>query len=178
MSMKEDLLKKIADMEYEFFKNLRMENEECKKEKAFKLMRMARFYPLSEDTLKSYMEDLKRFLEEGENIMALKYKCIEGGLLQGGEIVEEIVEIESQWMKDLKRRYPRAFANRIEDFERYLRCELLTFSPETLRYYHRDVLEAKENGINMAEIAYVYLFRKIGYGSIEEAEKSHLERVK
>jgi len=176
--MKENLLEKIANMEYEFFKNLNMENEECRKEKTFKLMRMSRFYPFSEDTLESYIEDLRKALEEGENLMLLKYRCIEGGLLQGGELIEEIVEIESQWMRDLRRRYPRAFANRIEDFERYLRCELLTFSPETLKKYHREVLEAKEKGINMAEMAYVYLFRSIGYEGIEDAEKSNLERIK
>ncbi len=176
--MKEELLREIAEKEYLMFQRLKMENEECRKEKTFKLMRMARFYPLSEDTLKSYLQDLESALSSGENLMALKYKCMGGGIIHAGDMLEEIVKIESEWMQDLKRKYPRAFANKIEDFERYLRCELLTFSVNTLKLYHRDVEEANKRGRNLAEVSYVYLFRKIGYSGIEEVEKSRLESVK
>lgn len=121
---KEKMLERIANLEYEMFERLKMKNEECRKENTFKLMRKARFYPLSEETLSSYIQDLEIALMHSQNLLALKYKCIEFGFMSD-EIADKIVKIEVEWMKELKRKYPRIVKDEIEDFERYLKCELL-----------------------------------------------------
>ncbi len=56
MLNKEDLLRKIAEKEYQFFSEINAENPECKRENTFKIMRISRFYPFSEDTLLSYLK--------------------------------------------------------------------------------------------------------------------------
>jgi len=167
---KEKLLREIADAEYEFFEKIRMENEECKREKAFKSMRIMRFYPLSTDTLGSYLNDLKRASVQNINPLRDKYICIDKHQPVESTIINEITEIENAWMNELREKYPHIFVNKGKEFETYLKCELATFSDETLKLYYRDVKEMKDNGVNMAEQSYSYLFRKIGYNSLEDAE--------
>jgi hypothetical protein len=169
---KEELLDRIVELEYEMFDKLKTKNEECKRKGTFALMRKSRFYPLSEGTLKSYIHDLEVALLHNQNLLAVKYKCIELGSFVKDELVEEIVKIEVEWMRELKNRYPHIIENKIEDFERYLRCELLTFSSSTLESYYMDVKGLKEKSLNMAEISYLYLFKRIGYNSLEEVENS------
>ncbi|AGB04753.1 hypothetical protein AciM339_0878 [Aciduliprofundum sp. MAR08-339] len=169
---KDELLEKIVKLEYQMFEQLKTNNEECKRKNTFFLMRKARFYPLSEKTLNMYLEDLKEAEVRGENPLLMKYRCMEMGIFRAGEMIEDIVKIESEWMAELMKKYPHVFAKRIEDFERYLRCELLTFSVETLKGYYGDVRNMKRMGVNMAELSYEYLFRKMGYGSIREVNES------
>ncbi len=167
---KEKLLERIANLGYEMFERLKMKNEECRKENTFKLMRKARFYPLSEETLGSYIQDLENALIHSQNLLAVKYKCMELGPVSD-EMVDKIAKIEVEWMKELRSKYPNIVKDKIEDFERYLRCELLTFSKYTLEKYYQDILSMKKMGINMAEASYLYLFKRIGYESLEEVGK-------
>ena len=167
---KEKLLERIANLEYKMFERLKMKNEECRKESTFKLMRKARFYPLSEETLRSYIQDLETASMHSQNLLALKYKCIDLGFMSD-EVVDEIVKIEVEWMEELKKKYPNIVKDEVEDFERYLKCELLTFSNYTLEKYYQDILDMKKRGINMAELSYLYLFKHIGYDSLEEVGK-------
>jgi len=169
---KEELLKRIVDLEYQMFEKLKTKNEECKRRSTFEIMRKSRFYPLSEETLGSYIHDLEAAILHSQNLFAVKYRCIELGSFGEDELVKEIVKIEVQWMKELKNEYPHVIENKIEYFERYLKCELLTFSRYTLESYYKDVMNMKKKGLNMAEISYLYLFKQIGYNSLEEVESS------
>ncbi|MCD6420265.1 MAG: DUF4125 family protein [Synergistetes bacterium] len=175
---KESLLKEIADVEYNFFKRINMENEECKREKTFKRMRMVRFYPLSVNTLESYLNDLKMASVSNTNPLREKYICIDKHLPVENPLIDRIVEIESGWMNELREKYPHIFVNKGDEFKTYLKCELTTFSKETLKLYHEDVANMKDNGTNMAEVSYTYLFEKIGYNSLQEAEESQKSNLK
>ena len=175
---KEGLLKEIANVEYNFFKRINMENEECKREKTFKRMRIVRFYPLSVNTLESYLNDLKMASVNNTNPLREKYICIDKHLPVENPLIDRIVEIESRWMNELREKYPHIFVNKGDEFKTYLKCELATFSKETLKLYHEDVANMKDNGINMAEVSYTYLFKKIGYNSLQEAEESQKSNLK
>jgi len=141
---------------------------------AVKLMRRGSFTVLSTETLESYLGDLQEALEDGRNLMELKYARIDNLVppLSTNPLIGKIVEIEGAWMKDLAGRYPLSFKGRTEySAEIYLRSELETFSDRTLDLYFRDTSTAAEAGRNLTEERYAYIFKQIGYDSIEDMEK-------
>jgi len=171
---KEKILKEIVEIEYSMFLKMNTSSEECRKSpEAFRLNREARFFPLSTQTLSSYLDDLLRAEVEGRNLLTEKYARIEGLIppLQENPVIHKIVEIESEWIKELSEEYPELFSRNPEKFRTYLACELETFSEKTLRLYFIDVKSAREKGINLAEESYKYLFKKSGFSSFEEVRK-------
>jgi len=177
---KREMLKKIADLEYQFLSKINATNPECKREATFKFMRISRFYPYSEEVLLSYMEDLERARKEGRNPLYEKYACMEGKVNvaeEKREIIEKIVEIEKSWINELHKKYPHVIEDRGKDFQKYLSCELSTFSLRTLKSYLEDVERAAKMGRNLALESYHYTFSQLGYSSLEEVEEK-LKREK
>ena len=170
---KEEILRKIADMEYQLFSRINATNPDCKREGTFKFMRIARFYPLSEDTLLSYLRDLEEASRRGKNPLWEKYACMEGRISVGDEekrgIINKIVEIEKGWVEELHRKYPHVVELK-EDFSKYLGCELATFSISTLKKYLNDLYLALKQRRNLAYESYQYTFSHLGYHSLEEVE--------
>lgn len=171
---KEALLKRIVEIELGMFERVRAaEPTRCQERpEAFKAMRTMTHSALSAETLAAYLEDLEKALAEGRNFMTLKYARMEGkiGPLKENPLIQEIVQIEQRWMSDLARRYPHVITGG-PGFAPYLSAELETYSDKTLEYYFRDVSQAAAEGRNLAEERYDYLFQRIGYGSIAEAEE-------
>ena len=52
----------------------------------------------------------------------------------------------------------------------YLRSELETYSDRTLELYLRDLTSALDEGINLTAERYTYLFKQLGYNSINDME--------
>ncbi len=155
----------------------------------FRLMRGSQFAPWSDDTLESYLADLKAAVGRGRNLMQLKYARMDNLIppLTESPLVDRIVGTQVRWQRELEARYPW-FMRRgrpVEDdeaeslstsFARYLRGELETYSETTLERLHRDVERHLENGENMAEAVYSAMVAALGYESLADAE-AHAESM-
>jgi hypothetical protein len=141
---------------------------------AFKLMRRAGFHVLSSETLESYLQDLQEAIDEDRNLVTLKYARIDDLIptLNDNPAIAKIVEIEERWFKELEQKYPLTFRNRAEFAAgTYLRSELETYSDRTLELYLKDVTKATGAERNLTAERYTYLFKQLGYDSIDAVEK-------
>ena len=155
----------------------------------FRVNRAAQFSVWSEQTLASYREDLEKAVEQGRNLMTLKYARMEDLIpklhddILVDNLIDQIVTIQVEWQKEMMARYPFLMkrgrpldegeeALRTTSFVKYLRGELETYSADTLAHLYRDVTESQANDRNMTQAIYENLVKSHGYGSIEEAEKA------
>jgi len=172
----EELLHDIVAIELRMFLTVQTSDPiTCQEQPgAFKLTRKAGFHVLSPETLESYINDLQEAMEENRNLIELKYARIDSLItpLTDNPLIEKIVEVEGRWLKELEKKYPLTFRNR-SDFAAgiYLRSELETYSDRTLELYYKDVCKALAEGRNLTAERYMYLFKQIGYNSIDDMEK-------
>lgn len=173
-----DLIEKIVDFELEMFLEVKSdsegENSNCQDEPGtFKIMRWMSHSVLSENTIKSYLEDLISAKVDDRNLMTEKYALMDNLIppINNNPIIEKIAEIEIQWMNTLKPKYPNLLQNSGEAFKNYMICEYQTYSDETLEFLLKDINTAKERGLNLIELRYNNLFKRLGYDSLEELEQ-------
>lgn len=180
---REQLIEEIVSIELRMF--LAIENPEPipsadqEEPDMLKLMRRASHWVLSDETLKSYLKDIQEAIEEDRNLMALKYARMDNlvPVLNTNPLIDEIVEIEARWFKELAEKYPLTFKGRSEDSANvYLRCELETYSDRTLELYHKDVTKAVKEGRNLTADRYTYLLQQSGFNSIDEMEEDMKKR--
>lgn len=172
----EQLLTEITDIELRMFLSVLTASPSVCQEQpdTFKLMRKGSFYVLSYETLESYRNDLEEAIEEGRNLVELKYARIDDLIpsLNDNPLIDRIVDIESRWMKELAEKYPSSFKGRVSySVGTYLRSELETFSDKTLELYFNDISRAMDEGRNLTEERYTFIFNQIGYGSIDDMER-------
>ncbi|MBM3132759.1 MAG: DUF4125 family protein [Chloroflexi bacterium] len=171
---KEATLKRIVEIELHMFERVKASQPSLCQERpeAFKTMRTMTHSALSAETLASYLDDLYRAMSEGKNLLTLKYARMEGKLvaLKDNPLIEELVKTEQRWMAELAEKYPHVIKGG-PGFAPYLSAELETYSDKTLDLYFRDVSNAEKEGRNLAEERYQFLFQKIGYGTLAEAEE-------
>lgn len=169
-----ELIEKIIELELNMFERVRTAEPALCQERpeTFKSMRAMTHSALSEATLSSYLGDLEQAVAQGKNLLTLKYARIERKIppLKEDPMIGAIVDIEDGWMQQLAEKYPHVVKGG-PGFATYLASELETFSDRTLGLYFRDVSEADKEGRNLAEERYDWLFSRIGYGSITEAEE-------
>jgi hypothetical protein len=169
---REELLDNIVKFELDMFEQVRTsEPSLCKdRPETFKVMRGMSHAVLSTRTLKSYFRDLQKAKAKGRNLLTEKYARMDNRIppLKSNRLIDDIVKLESRWMKELSQKYPRSFKGGSSSFELYLSSELETYSDETLKLYFSDVSRAEKEGRNLAEERYTGLSRQIGYGSIDE----------
>ena len=171
-----DLIKKIIEIELEMFQTVKSKGPAPCQERTetFRAMRWMAHSVLSEDTLESYLDDVTQAKHAGRNLMTEKYGRMEGIIppLKDNPVVnamiDEITRVEESWMQEFSGKYPRIVTNNGAGFSSYFRCELETYSDRTLELYHRDVLRARDQGANFAEISYTNLFKRLGYASLDE----------
>ena len=172
----DELVQEITSIELRMFLTVQTSGPTTCQEQplTFKLMRRAGFHVLSIETLESYLQDLEEALDEDRNLVTLKYARIDELIpcLNDNPIIGKIVEIEERWFKELEKKYPATFRNRV-DFAAgtYLRSELETYSNRTLELYLKDLTKALYEGINLTAERYTYLFKQIGYNSIDDMEQ-------
>ena len=171
----EQLLNDIVSLELRMFMAIEPSTPSVCQEQpeAFKLMRRASYQVLSGETLESYLNDLQEAMDEGRNLIELKYARIDKLItpLSNNPLIGKIVEAEGKWLKELEKKYPLTFTSRA-DFAAgvYLRSELETYSDKTLELYYRDVCKALEEGRNLTAERYTSLFKQTGYNSIDAVE--------
>lgn len=173
---KEELLRDIISIELRMFLSVQTSGRTTCQEQpeAFKMTRRAGFHVLSPETLESYLQDLQEALDEDRNLITLKYARIDELIpsLNNNPVISKIVDIEEQWFKELEQSYPLTFRNRAEFAAgTYLRSELETYSDRTLELYFKDTFKALEEGENLTSERYTYLFKQLGYNSIDDMEQ-------
>jgi hypothetical protein len=171
---REELSNSIIEIELDMFQQVKtIEISLCKDlPETFKLMRGITHSSLSTKTLESYLGDLRNAKAEGRNLLTEKYARMDNKIppLKTNPIIDDIVEVEARWIKELSEKYHYTFESE-GDFKIYLRSELETYSDKTLELYFKDVCKAEKDGKNLAEEKYTMLFQRIGYESIAEAEE-------
>lgn len=184
MMRKKDLVNKILAIELSMFETVPSTSSECEKSpETFKTVRRSQFETWSQEALQSYLRDLNEALKKGRNLMTEKYAQIDriAGFGRLNPIIDQIIEKEEIWRDEFNQKYPHI----LKDEERYmygvpfwkvyLRAELETYSDETLEFRFQDILKSSSEGRNLLEESYTNMFKRIGYGSLEELE---LERRK
>jgi len=140
------------------------------KPRSFRLMREMNHSVLSNDTLKSYLKDLKNSRLKGRNLMTEKYACMNNLIspINFNPHIQKIVSIELEWFKELSEQYPHIVNSKPNYFSKYLSCELETYSNKSIELYIKDVEIAQKDGINLAKQKFKYLIKKLGYTSLDE----------
>lgn len=164
-------------------------------------MRMSQWMAYSDEVLKSYWTDLERAAEEGRNPIFEKYgrmmetaypeeyARMKGQLPQvskeKAEQVERIVKIHLKWDRQMMEQYPnirkngRVMITRDDSayegisMESYLRCELMTFSDQTVELIFRETMKAFDQGENLLKAIIQNETAFYGYADLEEAEAAH-----
>ncbi|MCX5851521.1 MAG: DUF4125 family protein [Deltaproteobacteria bacterium] len=191
MPEKEEIIAQILAIELEMFLSVpTAEPASCQQHPdQFMLHRKSQFSAWRRDVLTSYLGDLQRAQRRGENLMTMKYARMDN-LIESrvNSLIDEIAVIQYAWQKDMFEKYPGILSgarplSSSDDtlyktsFETYLRGELETYSDETIRLLHAQVLEMRKNNRNMNEEVYACLVKQIGYSSLEEAEKTAVSKT-
>lgn len=113
MKSRQDIIQAILEIELEMFLKVKgVTPAACQQNsEAFREIRKSIYENWSEELLQSYLEDLTQAKQEGRNLVTEKYARMDGLLppLPTNPKIDEIVEIETQWQKEIKRRYPALY---------------------------------------------------------------------
>jgi hypothetical protein len=190
---KEALISQILETEFDMFVSVRSRHPvSCQEDpEGFRVMRSAQFSAWSEETLQSYLFDLKCAVNDCRNLMTLKYARMENivpSLHENPQIINmihEIVAAQMEWQKEMFLKYPALMSRgrplgatgnerRQADtsFKTYLCCELETYSLMTLTHLFRDIMVNRCQAKNMTEEIYAHMVKGLGYSSLEEAEEA------
>jgi len=179
MPKKSDSIESILKIELEMFLSVpAAQPARCQESPgAFRLTRGSVFETWSEETLSAYLEDLTEAVAAGRNLMTEKYARMDNLIpcLNLNSKIDAIVKIETEWQKDVQRKYPYVLSGTPAtgickaEFGVYLRSELETYSDKTIASYFCHVLNAKDRGNNLAEEKYIRIFQKLGYSSLKQA---------
>jgi hypothetical protein len=188
---KNDLIEAILAIELEMFRSVPTETRSSCKDypESFKLHRRVQFGVWSEDTLASYLDDLRRANGLGRNLMTYKYARMQNIVPPENDrpLIGEIVKMHFRWQKEMFEKYPAFMhgarplssdedTDSATSFQTYLRGELESYSERTLRLLYRDMNEKLARGVNMSEEVYELLVKKMGYPSLAEVERSLADR--
>lgn len=171
MQRKEDLIAAILDKELEMFLKVpTVGPARCQESpEGFRLARGAMFEAWSERTLSFYLQHLRAARAAGRNLMAEKYARMQKLIPppNDSDLIDDILEIEVEWQKQLQKKYPHAIGqgrrddtgSALADFATYLRSELETYSTDVLASYADR------------------MFQKLGYSLLDEAEQALSRRA-
>ena len=199
---KEELVEAIVRLEWQAFD--KVENEggraDCQNDwNTFSVMRKSQYLAWTRELLESFYVDFVEANQRNWNLITEKYgrmmestspeeyekiaaqlpECSE----QKRAIVEQIAEIQVEWMEEFAKEYPYMAGNartiRKEtdnpfntSYETYLKGELMTYSDRTLSMYGRWIVELKKQDDNLAKRIMTNTALLYGYTSLEAAEKS------
>jgi hypothetical protein len=197
MGEREELIQEILETELKMFLSVRArEPVSCQQNpEGFRVNRSAQFSVWSEQTLASYREDLEKAVEQGRNLMTLKYARMEELIpklhddILVDNLIDQIVNIEVGWQEEMMSKYPFLMKRgrplndgeeglQTTSFVNYLRGELETYSADTLAHLYRDISESLDRNQNMALAVYKNMVKSNGFGSMEEAEAAAVRLAK
>lgn len=199
---RDDIINEIVKLEFEAFD--KVENEggraECQNNwPFFYVMRKSQYLTWTDDMLLCIRDLWLENKAKGWNMITEKYgRMMESTALdeykelekyfppksdETRAIVDQIAQIQVEWMKDFASKYPK-LASQARDitsdsdaidnasYETYLKGELMTYSEELLKMYAGFVVDLYRKGKNLAQMTIKNTAKLQGYGSLEEAESS------
>ncbi len=178
----DNLIERIIDIEMKMFLEVPvLEEPSCRSNlKSMRLHRKSQFAGWSEETCRSYLQDLEKAQQEGVNLMTLKYARMADQIspLSGSPDIPFIVNQSVAWQEEIIRSCPHLMSRGrdIEDFRNYLSSELETYSDRTLQLLRQDLEGYIDSGKSMARDIYEAMAELAGYPSLEELE-SHSSRA-
>ncbi len=205
---KKTLVDKIVKEEWNQFQ--RVQNEggraSCQDDwNTFEIMRKSQFYTWNDETLRSYLQDLKDAEDAGWNLVMEKYarmmehtapelyENFEKDLPKRGELRIQLQElllcIMMRWTRAMQQEYPDLIkmgrkissaedANWDTSSETYLRGELGTYSDRTLQLYAQMILDYMEHKENPVKQNLNYTVHFYGYDSLDTANHKIHNRTK
>jgi hypothetical protein len=173
----EDLIEKIVEMELEMFRAVNSSvHSPCQDHlRTFKVMRWMHHSVMPRTLLESLHADLVSAREAGRNFMVEKYARMENRIppLKQSQDIEDIVDAEIDWMREVAQKYPQTFEGGGEGFKAYMSCELEPLSDKTLNLLKGEVEKARKDNRNLVEERYDNLFKRLGYESLQDREKKY-----
>ena len=189
--MSKDLTDEIIKIEFDMFDKVNNEGgrASCQDDfKTFEIMRGSQFDAWSQEMRESYLNDLKKALEDGRNLVMEKYAYMTGYSYMGEE--DDIIEKETLLMKimsrmhdktiEMRQKYPniskhsRPVATNTQNgtvgVDQYLLCELMTYSVETLRRYNAYLEELEKDGKSLPLMTLENTMERYGFKDLDEAE--------
>lgn len=142
---------------------------------SFRIMRNMAHAVMPEAYLESYLNDLKQAAADNRNLMTEKYALMEGliPIKNDSPVITELVRMESEWRKEVAAQFPRSVQpDGHQSFCIYLKGELQTYSPKTLKIYLNYAQSVQEQHGNLVRKRYEILMRKLGYDSLAHCEES------
>ena len=136
----------------------------------------------------AYLIELTAAKRAGRNLVTEKYARMDNLVppLNTNPVIDKIVDIETQWQKEIHDQYPALYARSCRstdtsdggmNFSVYLRCELETYGNQALDLYYEWIELAKRAGMNYSLTMLNHIVLKSGFENIEEAEAFWSERV-
>lgn len=197
---KDELVAAIVELEWKAFD--KVENAggraDCQNDwNTFSLMRKSQYLAWPEDLLASFYEDFLEANTKGWNLITEKYgRMMESTVPEEYEaikeqlppcsdkkraIVNQIAEIQVDWMEDFAKEYPKMAGNARSirsltdtpfntSYETYLKGELMTYSDRTLGLYGKWIVRLKQQNENLAKSIMNNTALLYGYKSLEAAE--------
>lgn len=194
---KQKLLNEIIYLEWEMMISITAidDPDGCREDPAtFQIMRESQHLIWSEETLGSYLDDLKSAQNQKINMAAERYahmmkithpaeyevikKDLRPVAYEAAELVEKIMAVFTRWNNEVDRLYPnvRSFGRpATEDgtwtsVDTYLRGELLTYSVKTLNLCLQDVHRAEVQSVNLSAMTLEFMARFYGFKSLSAME--------
>ena len=197
-----EAIKRLVSLEWSYFTSVHNKNGRaaCQdNQKTFSVMRVAQASNWSKELVDCWVRDLIAFKQQNRNPMAEKYARMEQGVdpdsyaeieLYLPEVSPEVEGLSASiahqmgvWSDEFSRQYPSVAKlgrpsyseddslGRIST-ETYCRCELMSFSVQTLRTYNSLVKRYLENGTNFYTRTLATTVELLGYASLEAAERA------
>lgn len=163
MQQTDDLITQIVESELKMFLAVPGDGSgNCQQNPAaFKVHRKAQFCIWSDETLTSYLQDLKIAEKTGDNLMTKKYAIIQGLIQKNNrsEYLKDILKIQMAWQEEMLNNHPKfkgktrpltddEAASQLVSFKSYAAGELETYSEQTLELLHKDLKQQADDGVN------------------------------
>jgi hypothetical protein len=201
MDAREDLVSGIVEIEWKMFQNVPNIGGRafCQDDfKTFQIMRSSQVASWSEETLESYLDDLRTAESSGKNLLTEKYARmmastspseyaqIEHFLApidpEAIELIKQISSIVLGWEKELLEKYPNILRKgrplfgsedspMVTSLETYLKGELETYSLRTLQLHLANMRRQRSENINGSAITLLDMMKRYGFNSLEEANQ-------
>lgn len=202
---RKELIDEIIKLEWPMFSGVKNAGgvASCQLDpQTFRIMRSSQHNTWSDALLESYYNDLREATKNGRNLMTEKYARMMERTFpdeyvkikdklppiddEARKLVDEIVDIHVNWKEDLDARYPNLSdrgrpLRTVQDvygmpsLETYMRAELRTLSPETIRLYHAETKRKQKEGVSEAAENLLNQVRQYGFNSLDEAN-AHFAR--
>jgi len=163
MKSSSELISEIVEIELKMFLAVPGDGSgNCQQNpEAFKIHRKAQFCIWSDQTLSSYLDDLTRAEQEGDNLMTKKYAIIQGLLPQTNNSphLSDILQIQLDWQEEMINNHPKLkgktrpltddeAATQLVSFKSYANGELETYSEKTLELLYADLKGLADKDVN------------------------------